>query len=444
MNIASTISYSYILKKAWPIILANAAVPLLGLVDTAVIGHFGSTTELAGLAVASLMFSFIYWGFGFLRMGTTGFVARKSGENNHRGVQLVVLQSFSLALLIALALLLTQVVIFHATMALLAPPTNVVPSVANYFNIRIWAAPATLVTYVMVGVFIGRGNSRAILLLQVFLNGLNAGLDILFAGVLGWGIQGIALGTCIAEYSTVVLGLAIFYRQFNWRSLFNSLKLNEMLRGYQKLLKQNGDIFIRTLFLLLSFSFFTHISGSFGETTLAANYVLLQLISFSAFFLDGFAHALESLVGKAIGARSSGQLKSAMRKSSVLAVITAALLALIILGAGEFIIQVLTSFSAVANISIHYLPLVALYVVIAVGAFQLDGLFIGAGYTSAMRNCSISSTLVLVVVWFTIFKPYGNTGLWWAFIVYVGVRAVTLGIYLPSLLVRSFAVVKEE
>ncbi len=430
------LSYFYIAKKAWPIILANAAVPLLGIVDTAVIGHFGSVSELAALAVAALVFTFLYWGFGFLRMGTTGRVARALGGKNEAVLLRGILQSVGVALILASVLLLCQYVLFLVAVAVISPPENVVPGLASYFYIRIWAAPATLVMYVASGVFIGRGDSKRILVLQLILNSTNALLDILFAGVFDMGIRGIALGTCIAEYCGALLAVFIILRQFSWRKYLRSIDAKKLFVGSAELLSQDTNIFIRTLFLLASFVFFTHIGARFGEATLAANHILLQFISFSAFFLDGYAHVLESLAGKAVGAGSIKRLEVAFKRTSYFAFFTALLLALMLFVGGGFFISSLTSLHTVETIAVGYVPYAAVYVLLAFAAFQLDGLFIGVSYSRAMRNCSILSALSFYLLWELIFWRYDNTGLWLAFILYVVIRALTLLAYVPLLRVR--------
>lgn len=431
--------YGHILNKAWPIILANAAVPTLGLIDTAVMGHFGNTTELAALAIASLLFSFIYWSFGFLRMGTTAYVAQADGANDERSLMRVVLQSFVLSLILAVLLLILQGPILTVGLALIVPPEGVGIDAESYFSVRIWGAPATLATYVLGGYFIGRGFSRYILVLQLVLNGVNASLDILFAGVLGWGIVGIAWGTVIAEYMTFALGIGMLLRFHSWGRYIGSLSLADISHKIGAVLNQNGDIFIRTLFLLVSFGFFTHVSSRFGVEVLAANHILLQLISFSAFFMDGFAHVLEAMAGKAMGQRDWRSVKVATLRTSVLAALCAVFLAGSAFIFGGDLIESLTNKEGVIEAALMYLPIAAIYIFLSVAAFQLDGLFIGAAYGSAMRNCSVISSAIFVVLWFGLASSYGNLGLWLSFVCFVVARAVTLAIHLPRLKRRCLA-----
>ncbi len=220
MQIPDSISYRYLLQKAWPIILANASVPLLGLVDTAVIGNVGSITDLGAIAFGALIFSFVYWSFGFLRMGTTGFAAQASGAGDEQEVRAVLRQSGAdSAVCLGVVLILIQWPIGLAAFSLLDGSAPVEAVAQEYFDIRIWGAPATLATFALMGLLIGLGKSRTLLIVQLFLNGLNILLDVWFAGILGWGASGIALGTVIAEWTTVLLAGWLVYRTLNQRKV---------------------------------------------------------------------------------------------------------------------------------------------------------------------------------------------------------------------------------
>ena len=318
-----SITYRYLIEKAWPIILANAAVPLLGLVDTAVIGNVGTVTDLGAIAFGALIFSFVYWSFGFLRMGTTGSVAQALGAGDQTEIRAVLGRALILAVALGLMLILVQWGIRLVALALLDGSDAVEEVTAQYFSIRIWGAPATLATFALMGVLIGLGNSRQLLLVQLFLNGLNISLDIYFAGVLDWGVEGIALGTIIAEWSTVIFAVWLIMRELNSRRELGSefWPRSRLLdaAALKKTLAANRDIMIRTLLLVFSFGFFINQSAQFGDVVLAANHILLQLISFAAFFLDGYAFVVESLVGSSLGARRRDSFDIAVKRSSILA-----------------------------------------------------------------------------------------------------------------------------
>ncbi len=437
MQIPDSISYRYLLQKAWPIILANASVPLLGLVDTAVIGNVGSITDLGAIAFGALIFSFVYWSFGFLRMGTTGFAAQASGAGDQQEVRAVLGRAVLIALCLGVVLILIQWPIGLAAFSLLDGSTPVEAVAQEYFNIRIWGAPATLATFALMGLLIGLGKSRTLLIVQLFLNGLNILLDVWFAGILGWGASGIALGTVIAEWTTVLLAGWLVYRTLNERKLLTEVfwpKAKIMdLSALLKTASANLDIMLRTLILVFSFAFFINQSAKFGDTVLASNHILLQLIAFSAFFLDGYAFVVEALVGGAIGAKRSDVFDLAVRRSTVLALITAILLALVIALVGDIAVMLMTDISSVRLAANQLLPFAALYVLFSFAAFQLDGIFIGASFTRQMRDAAALSIVVYLVAWWALSDPFGLQGLWGAMIIYVVARAVALLLFYPPL-----------
>lgn len=434
---ASTVPhYQGIIRLAIPIILANSATPLLGLVDTAVIGHVAGAADLGGIALGALIFSFVYWGFGFLRMSTSGFVAQAQGRNQLQQIQFTLLRALLLAAAIGVLLILLQWPLRTLALSIFGASDAVESVTQDYFSIRIWSAPACLANYVLSGVLIGLGRGRSLLFMQLTLNGLNILFDVLFAGVLGWGANGIALGTVLAEWMTfAVFGLRVLnaielplaqLRNMQWQHVMQK-------ESFSAMLKANGDIMIRTVVLLAGFGIFNDQGARFGDITLAANHLLLQFISFSAFFLDGFAFVSESLAGRAFGARHRAQFDLAVRRTSVLAGVTALLLAALLLATGEQMIGSLTAIASVNQMAITYLPLAALYVMVSFAAFQLDGIFIGCTATRDMRNSALLATLLFAALCFPSTHWFGNLGLWCSFIGFVVVRALTLGAKLPGL-----------
>jgi MATE family multidrug resistance protein len=426
-----------VFRIAWPIIVANAAVPLLGLVDTAVIGNTGGVGDLGAIAVGALLFSFVYWTFGFLRMGTTGFVAQAAGAADEPEVRATLARSLGLGLVIGTALVAVQVPIAFVSFRLLGAGVEVEAAARAYFSIRIWGAPATLGTFALTGLFVGLGRSRELLALQLFLNAVNAGLDVLFAGVLGWGVRGIALGTAVAEWSALLVGLAIALRMLRRRRadaepFWPIDRIRDLARAASTL-RANADLMIRTLLLLVGFAWFVDQSARFGPIVLAANHILLQLVAFAAFVLDGWALAGESLVGAAVGAGRRAAFDAAVRRSTELAAGNAAALAVLVLVLGETIVRALTDLEPVRQAASAHLPFAAGYVLVSFAAFQLDGIFVGATRTRDMRNASLLALLVFLAAWWPLALRFGNAGLWLAFIVYVLARAVTLASRYPAL-----------
>ena len=428
-----------IIQLAIPIILANATAPLLGLVDTAVIGQTNTAADLGAIALGSLIFSFVYWSFGFLRMGTTGFTAQAAGAGDAAEVRAAFLRALLLGIAIGLVLIIAQYPLGHMAIWLLDASPAVEQGTHDYWQLRIWAAPATLGSYAIMGTLIGLGETRKLLWLQLLLNGTNILLDILFVVGFDWGVRGIALGTLLAEWICFAVGgLVLFQRLstadsesfFSWRKIF-------LRDAIINTLKTNSDIMWRTLFMLTGFAWFANQGAQFGDNTLAANHILLQFISFSAFFLDGFAFALESLIGKTIGAKNRQLFDRAIIHSTQIAAACAFSLMVIIGLCGHQFIQWLTPISAVQEVALTYLPYAAIYILVSFAAFQLDGIFIGATASRAMRNASFISLLVFLlaaeVLMSTTDNLAGNQGLWIAFIIYVITRALSLGYHLPQL-----------
>ncbi|MGJ4802444.1 MATE family efflux transporter [Luteimonas sp. SDU82] len=415
---------------AWPVILANASVPLLGLVDTAVIGHYGGASDLGALALGALLFNFIYWSFGFLRMSTTGFVAQADGAGDEAEVRATLARALLLGLALGAGTMLLQWPLGAAYFALMDASAAVDEAGSAYFQARIWGAPAALALYAFSGALIGLGHSRSLLLVQLLLNGLNAVLDVYFAGTLGLGARGIGLGTAIAEWTTCLVAALLLWRVLrarhadagpflSWTRLVDRARLRRMLAA-------NGDIMLRTLCLLGGFGWFASQGARFGDVALAANHLLLQLVSFSAFFLDGYAFVAEALVGGAVGARDPVRFRRVVRLSSELALATAAALALAIALLGAAVLALLTTLPEVGEAARAHLSWAALYVLLSVAAFQLDGVFIGATRTREMRNAALLSLATFLLCAWPAVALWGNHGLWAAFVVFVVARAAAL------------------
>ena len=428
--------YGALLSRAWPIILANAAVPLLGLADTAIIGNVATVADLGAIALGALIFSFVYWSFGFLRMSTTGFVAAAAGAEDNEELRAILGRALLVSLSLGFLIILFQEPIAWAALELFSASDQVERVTRGYYDLRVWGAPATLSLFALMGVLIGLGLSKQLLLAQLFMNGTNIALDLLFAGVWDMGAPGVALGTALTEWATLAVGLFIVVRALNARG--RTAKFFDWPRILQRdaiasMLSSNLDVMVRTLVLIASFSFFADQSAGYGEVVLAANHILLQLVSFAAFFLDGYAFVVEALVGKAKGARRQVLFSLAVRRTTRLAVVTALLLALILLTAGAWLVSLLTDLEAVRLAATPMLGLAAFYVAVSFAAFQLDGVFIGMGATRPMRNAALQAIAVYFLAWWALAPSYGVTGLWLAMIVYVFARAATLWRYYPAL-----------
>ena len=422
---------------AWPIVLANASVPLLGLVDTAVIGNAGTAEELGAIALGVLIFNFLYWGFGFLRMGTTGFTAQASGAGDDSEVRATLGRALLLSGCLGAGLILLKHPTGEVALRLLEADRATEAYAASYFSVRIWGAPASLGIFAVLGSFVGLGRTDHLLRTQLFLNGLNAALDYLFAGILEMGVRGIALGTVIAEWATLGLCLVVATSVMRDRTRAGEdLWPWALIRDTGRLLRTlgaNGNIMVRTLFLIMGFAWFTNQGARLGTEILAANFILLQFVSLSAYLLDGYANATEILVGRAFGTRSRAAFDRATRAATELAGITAALLGLAVILLGPAAVSLLTDLPPVRELAGRYLPWTAAYVTASFAAFQLDGIFIGATGTKEMRSASILSFVAFYAASRLLTPSAGNTGLWLAFLIYVITRALALGLYYPKL-----------
>ncbi len=433
--VTGSLKYSRVWAIAWPMIIANSSTPLLGLVDTAIIGNLGDAALIGAIAFGALIFNFVYWMFGFIRMGTTGLTAQAHGSGDTSETQNQLVRAGLLGAALGLVVILLQIPIFWLALNLLQGSERVESFAGDYLAIRIWGAPATLIAFAINGWFIGQQKTGFSLAIQLFMNVVNMVLDALFVLYFGWGVAGVALGTVIAEVTACLFGLGLVWYAGRGRLSWSNLAWQSVLsvEALRRLFGVNFDIFVRTFCLLLCFAWFTSTSGSFGDTTLAANHILLQFLSFSAFFLDGYAFASESLVGSAIGARNRQELRDAVRKSTVLAGVTAIALTLIFAVLGVPAIHTLTNVEAVAVQAEAFLAWAIISPLIAVWCFQLDGIFIGATATKDMRNMALVTTAIYFVLGPRLVSEFGNMGLWANFFIWYLLRAATLAWRYPAL-----------
>ena len=425
---------------AWPMIISSASTPLLGLVDTAVIGQIGDVAALGALALGTIIFNFVFWSLGFLRMGTAGLTAQAAGAENHSDVQAHLARAIFIGGFLGLVIILLQIPLAWGAFYLFDSSQEVEDFARQYFFIRIWGAPASLIIYAYIGWFIGLQRTKWSLALQLWLNGTNIILDILFVLGFGWGVAGVAIGTLIAEVSTVLIGFGLIYKLARAQTgqrfhLFHPDLIN--WPAIRRALRINTDIFIRTVCLALAFAWFTAQGAKSGDVILAANYILLQFLSFSAFFLDGFAFAAEGLVGSAIGAKDRARLHMSVKLSTQLAGATAFLLSLSFFAVGKPIIYGLTTVPEVRDAALTFLPWAAMIPIVSVWCFQFDGIYIGATRTTDMRNFMSLSLVVYLSAWYALVPIYGNHGLWAAFTVFFIIRGLTLGVRYPALVRAS-------
>lgn len=419
-----------IFAQAWPIMLGQTTVPLVGIVDVAVIGRTGDAAALAGVALGTTIINFLFWSFGFLRMGMTGMTAQAQGAGDAREVDAMLVRGIAVGLGFGLLLLAVQLLLIPAAFALLAGGPDVDAAARPYVAARFLGAPASLAVFAINGWLLGLGRSRDALALQIVMNLVNAGLDILFVWHFHWGAAGVGLGTACAEWTALVTGVLLVGKH-----LRASQDLGRLLdgRALKRLFAVNADIMLRTVALLMLFAWLTNAGARLGATALAANQVLLQAVSLVAFVLDGFAFTAESRVGLAIGARSRADLLRAIRLTAEFSFGFAALACVAILVGGAPAIRFLVTHEEVREIAIGFLPFVAILPLLGTPAWLLDGIFIGATGGRALRNAAILATALYIATDLA-FRPWGLAGLWAAFLVSYVYRAGALGAYLPGLL----------
>ncbi len=417
-------------KRVWsialPMILSNISVPLVGLVDTAVIGHLDGAHFLGGVAVGSTLFTFILWAAGFLRMGTTGFAAQACGAEDGTALRRVLLQPLWLALLISLLVGLLQTPLLNLGLHLLDSSQALLDQARLYVGIRLYSLPAALANFVLIGWFIGAQNSRAPFILLLAVNLCNVVLDLLLVVGLEWGVAGAAWATVISDYLGLLLGLTLlrpllrrYPGQIDWlRAL--------LLRGAAPLIRVNRDILIRTLALESVFYLLVVQGARLGDEVVAANAVLLNFLLLTSHGLDGLAHALEALGGHALGRQDKQALRKVLVVSTLWSLLLSCGFVLVFLLGGNAIIALLTDLPEVRQQAGAYLPWMAVMPLAAVWSYLLDGLFIGASRARAMRNAMLAALLLYLPLAWSL-QDLGNHGVWLGFLCFMLLRSLLLG-----------------
>ena len=421
-----------VLKIALPIVLSNVTIPLLGAVDTGVVGQMGEAAPIGAVGIGAVVLSAIYWIFGFLRMGTTGLAAQALGQGNRAEVAALLTRVLMIGFAGGALIIALQMPILWAAFRLSPASPEVETLASGYMQIRIWSAPAAIAVFGITGWLIAQERTRAVLVLQVWMNGINVVLNFWFVLGLGWGVNGVAFATFLAEWSGLAMGLYLCRAAFkvpdwrNWARVFDRVKLVRMAQV-------NSDILIRSLLLQVIFLSFLFVAADFGDVTLAANQVLLQFLSITSYALDGFAFSAEALVGQAVGARAVPVLRRALTVASLWGLGAAVLLTLGFWGFGNDIVALMAKNAEVQEAAAAYLPWMICAPVLALASFMLDGVFIGATRTADMRNMMALSTLVYGVAAFALVPHFGNHGLWMALLISFVARGVTLAARYPAL-----------
>ena len=424
-------------RLALPNIISNFSIPLLGAVDTALMGRLESEHYLGAVGIGGVMFSFIYWGFGFLRMATTGLTAQAFGENDTPECGRLLLRATCIGIIGSLLLFIFQWQLADISFLLINTSPEVEHLARAYYHIRIYAAPATLCLHALHGVFLGLQNAHYPMLLTIMVNFVNIVLNLVFVQLLGMKVEGVALATVIAQYIGLLLAILLFFRRY--RSILTGWNIREvlLLSKLKRFLSISGDIFIRTCCLVFSHAVFTAKSAALSDTLLAINTILLQFIYILSFAIDGLAFAAESLIGRYKGAHDLQNLKRTTRLIFLWAFLFGGVIMLTFVFFGKRLLSVFTDQMSLVEQAEVYLIWVIIAPVINVAAYIWDGIFLGATASRALRNSAIVSTLIYLSAVYLL-MPFGNHGLWGALTLLLVARGVSLTALAPKYLFRQF------
>lgn len=418
-----------ILHIALPSIVSNITVPLLGLIDVSIVGHLGAASYIGAIAVGGMLFNMIYWLFGFLRMGTGGLTAQAYGRHDLQEVTRILLRSLSISLLLALALLLLQYPIRNIAFMCMDTSEEVQQLATLYFHICIWGAPATLGLYGFTGWYIGMQNSRFPMFIAITQNIVNIAASLFFVFVLKMKVEGVALGTLVAQYAGLGMACLLwlaYYRPLRKYLLQKALfDRTEMKRFFQV----NRDIFIRTLCLIAVTVFFTSTGAAYGDVVLAVNALLMQLFTLFSYFMDGFAYAGEALTGKYIGAKDNQSLRLTIRHLFKWGIALSLLFTLLYGAGGKSFLGLLTNDTSVISASEEYIYWVLAIPLAGFSAFLLDGICIGATATHLMLRSMLVASASFFLLYYGLHDTLGNHALWMAFIVYLALRGIVQAFY---------------
>lgn len=422
-----------ILRLAIPNIITNITVPLLGMVDTAIVGHIntnGSALDYIGaIAIGVMMFNFIYWNFGFLRMGTSGFTAQAYGARDLREATNILTRACIIALISALFIIILQYPLSLLTGLLVDGKNGVLDLALTYFFIRIWAAPATLSNYSLQGWFIGMQDSKTPMYISIFINVINIAFCFLFVFQFGMKIEGVAWATVIAQYAGLIITLIFWFAKYGKLKRYINIKESMNLKKMKTFFKVNSDIFLRTICLILVTTYFTIASSKMEYPILAVNALLMQLFTLFSYFMDGFAYASESLCGRYYGAKDKVNLRKSVKYILLWGLILSIIFMILYFFWGENLLRLLTDKENVIVASRDYMFWVLLIPLTGFVAFLYDGILIGMTKSAIMRNAIFIATALFFAIYFSLEGLLSNTALWIGFITYLLARGVFMTVF---------------
>lgn len=432
MSALQALTHKRVLTVAIPVVLSNATVPILGAVDTGVVGQMGEAAPIGAVGIGAIALTAVYWIFGFLRMGTAGLTAQAEGAGRKGEVSALLSRGMIIALIAGFAIMVLQMPLIWLALQTAPASAEVEGMTREYMRIRIFGAPAAIGIFAVTGWLIGLERTRAVLVVQLWMNGLNICLDLWFVLGLGWGVEGVAIATLIAEWSGLALGLWLCRDALktpawkDWPRVFERVQMIAFARV-------NRDILLRSVMLQGIFMSFVFLGARYGDVTLAANHVLLQFLEITAYSMDGFAIAAETLVGQSMGARSIARVRRAALLTSFWGLVTVICTATLFALFGPWIIDLMTTAPDVRVEARNYLPYMIAAPLVGCAAWMLDGIFIGATRGGDMRNMMFVSAVIYVIALLTLMPFVGNHGLWLALLISFVARGITLGWKYPAL-----------
>ncbi len=426
-----------VFRLAVPMTLAYVTVPLIGVIDTVVIGQLGIAALIGGIAVGAIILDILFTTFNFLRSGTTGLTAQAVGAQDKVEIVAVLLRALIVAGLSSAAILVLQIPFIAASIWFMDPGPEVVAAIQDYLTIRIWETPLTLVNYALLGWFVGLGRSMTVLAIQTLFACLNIVFSVWFVLGLDLGVTGVAWASVLSETITVIAQVPVVLRLAPLSGLPERDRIFERA-GFARLIGVNRDIMIRSFVLLFAFAFFTRQGAQFGAVILAANAILMHFFVVGGYFLDGFATAAEQLAGRAVGARFRPAFERVVRLTTFWGLGTGIALSLAYLVFGTLIIDLMTTAPDVREMARRFLPWAVLTPIAGAVAFQMDGIFIGATWSRDMRNMMLLSVAIYLLAWAALTPILGNDGLWLALLIFLGARSVSFHLRMRGLLPRTF------
>ena len=430
-------SIQYILKLSIPIFFANLAIPMVGIIDTALMGNLGSLSYLSATSVAANLFSMIFWSFGFLRMGTVGMVSQANGRNDYTEILNIVVRNLLFVLAISITIILLQNLILSLSLKIFDLSEATRNLYEQYFKIRVYSAPGELTLYIITGLFVGLQKTKTSSLAVGFFSILNILLSIVLVTKFDLNIKGVAYGTL---FSALITSIIFLIYMFWYLSKYTKITINFAqifnLKKIKNIFNINLNIFIRTILLTFSFLWFTYLGTQIGEDYVAANAILINLVFLSAFILDAYAFSTEGIVGYSLGKKDLNLFKNIVKNSFILSSISGLIISIIFFFTNNLVINLMSDIDEIRKLSSSYVVWLIILPVISSFCYQFDGIFIGASQTKELRNAMIFSVFSYLLISILLIKFLFNTGIWISLCIFMVLRAVSLFYYLDKIYLR--------